>query len=198
MTQPLLRKVVLDLETKNSFQEIGRRDPAALDLSLVGIYDSASDSYQSFLEGELSELWPILERADLLIGFNIVNFDVPILDKYYQGNLHSLRTLDLLTEVERSLGRRIGLDALAQATLGSAKSASGMDAIRWWRSGEIEKIRRYCLDDVRITKELYEYALAHGSLAYEDRGEKRAIPLKTAHWEQTLRAGAPMTMTMPW
>ena len=193
-----MRKVVLDIETKNSFQDIGRRDPAALDLSLVGIYESATDSYQSFLESELSRLWPILERADLLIGFNIVHFDIPILDKYYQGDLRSLRTLDLLREVEGVLGRRIGLDALAHSTLATSKSAHGMDAIRWWRAGEIEKIRRYCLDDVRITKDLYEYALAHGALAYEDRGLKRPIRLDTSTWEIPTTVTAPMTMTMPW
>ncbi|MDP3735027.1 MAG: ribonuclease H-like domain-containing protein [bacterium] len=193
-----MRKIVLDLETKNSFQDIGRRDPAALDLSLVGIYESATDSYQSFLEDELPRLWPILERADLLIGFNIIHFDIPILDKYYHGNLRSLRTLDLLREVEGVLGRRIGLDALAHATLGTNKSAHGMDAIRWWRTGEIEKIRRYCLDDVRITKELYDHALSHGALAFETGGEKRSISLDVSSWEAPAAAAAPMTMTMPW
>ncbi len=192
-----MRKVVLDIETKNSFQDIGRRDPAALDLSLVGIYESASDSYQSFLEDELSRLWPILERADLLIGFNIIHFDIPILDKYYSGDLRSLRTLDLMREVERVLGHRIGLDALAEATLGTNKSASGMDAIRWWRAGEIEKIRRYCLDDVRITKDLYEHALAHNALVYENGATKHTIPLDTANWETMMNA-TPMTMTLPW
>jgi DEAD/DEAH box helicase domain-containing protein len=192
-----MRKIVLDLETKNSFQEVGRRDPAALDLSLVGIYDSETDSYESFLEEELPRLWPILERADLLIGFNIVHFDLPILAKYYHGKLDLLRHVDLLREVERVLGRRIGLDALAEATLGTNKSASGLDAIAWWRSGEIEKIRRYCLDDVRITKELYEHALAHRSLAYRREGEKRSIPLDTSSWEAQTRA-VPMPMTLPW
>lgn len=192
-----MRKVVLDLETKNSFQEIGRRDPAALDLSLVGIYDSVTDSYKSFLENELPFLWPILERADLVIGFNIIHFDIPILDKYYHGNLRSLRTLDLMREVELVLGRRLGLDALAQATLGTSKSGHGMDAIRWWRSGEIEKIRRYCLDDVRITKKLYEYALTHRALMYESGSTKRPIPLETLSWEAPAMV-SPMTMTMPW
>ncbi len=193
-----MHKIVLDLETKNSFQDVGRREPAALDLSLVGIYDSETDSYRSFLECELPRLWPILERADLVVGFNILHFDFPILAKYYHGNISALRSLDLMKEVERVLGHRISLDALAEATLGTNKSASGLDAIAWWRAGEIEKIRRYCLDDVRITRELYEYALAHGALSYRAQGERRSIPLDTSRWEAQSATATPMTLTMPW
>ena len=90
-----MRKIVFDIETKNTFQDVGSNDPASLDLSLVGIYDYENDSYQSFLEEDLGKLWPIFEKADMIIGFNSDHFDIPILNKYYSGNLGQIKSLDI-------------------------------------------------------------------------------------------------------
>ena len=51
-----MRKVVFDIETKNFFQDVGKNDPSLLDIALVGIYDSETDSYTSYLENELNKL----------------------------------------------------------------------------------------------------------------------------------------------
>lgn len=190
-----MRTLVFDIETKNVFEDVGKADPALLDLSIVGTYDSGTDTYQSFAEDELNELWPVIERADLLVGFNSDHFDIPLLDKYYQGDLHRIPSLDLLKEVRAVLGRRIKLDTIAEATLGTKKIGHGLDAIKWWKAGEIEKIRTYCLEDVRITKDIYDYAKANGVLKYTDRGEVRDIPLDTSHWEPTERTS--MTGSLP-
>ncbi len=50
--------------------------------------------------------------------------------------------------VQKVLGRRIKLDTLAEATLGKKKSGNGLEAVAWWRNGEVEKVMKYCLDDV--------------------------------------------------
>ena len=67
--------------------DTGTSDPADLTIALVGIHDSETDSYSSFLEPELASLWKILERADLLVGYNSDHFDIPLLNKYYPGDL---------------------------------------------------------------------------------------------------------------
>ena len=94
--------------------------------------------------------------------------------------------MDILKEIKNSLGKRIKLDTVAEATLGTNKSGEGLDAVKWWNNGEIEKIKKYCLDDVRITKEIYEYALKHGKLKYKDRitSEIKEIKLDTSNWEE--------------
>lgn len=190
-----MRKVVFDTETSDIFQEVGSNDPAALHLSVVAIYDSATNSYDSFFEEDLKRLWPILERADLLIGFNSDHFDIPLLNKYYPGDLGKIKSLDLLKEVRASLGRRIKLDTLAEATLGRKKTGHGLEATVWWKHGEKEKVRDYCIEDVRITKQIYDYALAHGRLKYRDGKEIKEIKLDTSDWEkETERA---MTHTLP-
>ena len=108
-----MKKIVLDIETKNTFSQVGSTDAARLDLSLLVVYDFETDRYQSFLEQELPKLWPLLERTDLIIGYNSDTFDIPLLNKYYSGDLTKIKSLDLLVEIRKSLGRRLSLDMVA-------------------------------------------------------------------------------------
>ncbi|MEK7081594.1 MAG: ribonuclease H-like domain-containing protein [Patescibacteria group bacterium] len=179
-----MRKIFFDIETTNYFSDTGKNDPASLDLAVVCIYDSADAQYKSFIQKELSGLWPILEKADLLIGFNSEHFDIPLLNKYYSGDLSKIRGVDLLKEVKKVLGRRIKLDTLAEATLGRKKTGDGTESVRWWRAGEIKKVIDYCIEDVKLTKELYEYALKNHHLKYRDLKIIKEIPLDTSYWEK--------------
>ena len=190
-----MRKITFDIETKNSFEEAGSGEPAALDMSVVCIHDSLDDQYKSYLEKDLKDLWPILEQADLLISFNGEHFDIPILNKYYSGDLTKIKHVDLLKEVKKILGRRLKLDSIASATLGTNKSGSGMEAIEWWRNGEVEKVIKYCIDDVRVTKELYDYARANDHLKFKDNGILKEIKLDTSKWE--VSESGKMTFTLP-
>ncbi|MBU6426946.1 ribonuclease H-like domain-containing protein [Patescibacteria group bacterium] len=190
-----MRKITFDLETKNSFQDVGSNDPADLDLSVICAHDSEDDQYKHYFENELGNLWPILEQADILITWNGEHFDLPILNKYYPGDLGKIKHVDMMKEVQRSLGRRLKLDTVAAATLGENKSGSGMDAIVWWNNGETDKVVKYCIDDVRITKELYKYALANNSLKYRDNGTIKEVKLDTSHWEVPVHSM--MTFTLP-
>ncbi len=179
-----MRKITFDIETKNTFNEVGSSDASALDISIVCIHDSLDNKYYSFWEEELNKLWPIIEQADMLIGYNSDHFDIPLLNKYYQGNLTQIKSLDILKEIQKVLGKRIRLDQVAEATLGEKKSGHGLQAVTWWKQGEIEKIRKYCLDDVRITKEVYDFALDNNFLKYALLGEKQIIKLDTSLWEE--------------
>ena len=193
-----MRKITFDIETRNTFQDVGSTESSALDISVVCIHDSLTDEYSSYLQEDLPKLWPIIEQADMLITFNGDHFDIPLLNKYYSGDLTKIKSLDLLVEVRISLGRRIKLDTLAEATLGKNKSGHGLDAITWWQQGEIEKIIKYCIEDVKITKEIYKYALKNGKLKYKDLGAGgmiRDIKLDTSKWE--MKNESAMTFTLP-
>jgi len=178
-----MRKIIFDCETKNIFTEVGSSDARDLDLSVVCIYDTETEKYSSFFQEELKNLWPILESADLLIGYNSDHFDIPLLNKYYSGDLTKLKSLDLLKEIKNSLGRRIKLDTVAEATLGVNKSGHGLEAVTWWKQGKFEEVKKYCLDDVKITKDIYEYALKNGLLKYKDAGTIKDIKLDVSKWE---------------
>ncbi len=188
------RKITFDIETSNQFTG-GDFDPTTLDLSLVGIHDSKTGEYSSYLQEDLPNLWPILEKADILIGYNSDHFDIPLLNKYYPGDLTKIKSIDLLKEVRAVLGRRLKLDSIAEATLGEKKSGNGLDAIKWWKEGRIEDVRKYCLDDVRLTLELYEYAKKNKHLKYKDYDGVREIKLNPLSWEKG--ADHALTHTLP-
>jgi DEAD/DEAH box helicase domain-containing protein len=190
-----MRKVVFDIETTNFFTDTGTNDPASLSLACVCIYDSETDTYQHFFEEDLKQLWPILERTDLLIGFNSDHFDLPILNKYYSGDLTKIKSIDIMKEIKKKIGRRIGLNAVAEATLGKKKSGDGANANIWWRRGERQRVVDYCMDDVCLTKELYDFALTNGFIRYREGGNMRELTLETTDWEAPTDVA--MTHTLP-
>jgi len=175
--------IILDVETQHTFQEVGY-DHKKLKISVVGVYDYATDEYLTYRENQLGELFPRFEHASYLIGFNINKFDLPVLSPYYLGNYKQFATIDMLEEVEKSLGHRIALDDLARATLGTKKSGHGFLAIEYFKKGEWDKLCSYCLDDVKITRELFEYGQKHGKVFFNATRGKREIPVKFVR-EQT-------------
>jgi DEAD/DEAH box helicase domain-containing protein len=191
-----MRKLVFDIETSNIFSDVGSNNPADLAISVVGVYEYENDKYSTFLQEDFNKLWPIIENTDMFITFNGNHFDIPLLNKYYSGDLLKIKSLDLLKEMQKSAGRRMKLDQIAEGTLGVNKSGHGLDAIRWWRDGEVEKVKKYCLDDVRITKDLYEYALKEGKLIFKEGGNLNEIKLDTADWEAP-SASSVLNYTLP-
>lgn len=170
-----MSQIIIDVETKKLFSEISSRDPGELEVSYVGILkvdDNGlfqSKDYQGFFEEDLGGLWPMLEKADRVIGFNIINFDFPALRPYYPGNLMSLPRLDMLNEVEKILSHRVSLQSIAQATLNEGKNGSGLDAVGFWRKGDRDSLSKYCRQDVEVTAKVYRYGLENKKLKFTDR-----------------------------
>ena len=189
-----MRTIVFDIETANWMSDTGTNDPTDLTIALVGIHDSETDTYESFLEHEFPRLWKILEHADMLVGYNSDHFDIPLLNKYYPGDLTQIKSLDIMKEVYNALGRRLKLDAIAEGTLGEKKSADGIQSLRWWKAGEIEKVREYCIKDVELTKKILDHALTKGSIKYSELGKMREVKLDTSHW--LMGASRPLTHTL--
>jgi hypothetical protein len=172
-------QVVLDLETQKTFDEAGGRNPADLGVSVVGAYFYKTNEYLCFEEHEIPHLEQRLSQASRIIGFNIRRFDFPVLQPYLKHiHLGQVLFLDLFDELEKALGHRISLQSVATATLNTGKSGSGLDAIHYYRSGEMEKLKKYCLDDVRLTKELYEYGKKFGCLSYLSKDGQNRLSTK--------------------
>ena len=166
MSNSTSRFIVLDIETQKGFNEIDRKKLNLLKISVACIYDSKTDSYLAFEEKEIGKLEEILKQADLVIGFNIRDFDFEVLAPYLVSSVKNLPVLDLLVEFEKARGHRISLQSVAQATLKASKSGSGLDAIQLFRDGKMEELKKYCFDDVRITKDIYEYGIKHGKISF--------------------------------
>jgi DEAD/DEAH box helicase domain-containing protein len=157
--------IVLDIETKNSFADVGGEENIKkLDISVAGIYSYHQGDYFCFDENNLEKLEAFLKGSNLLIGFAIKRFDLPVLEKYFRFDLSTLYHFDILEKIEEAFGWRIGLDELAKANLGRGKTGAGLEAIEFYRKGEFEKLKNYCLNDVKLTKELYELLKNQGYL----------------------------------
>lgn len=190
-----MRYIVFDLETQNTFHDVGSNNPADLDISVGCVYDSQTEIYTTVSIDELHLLWPIIEQADALVGYNSNHFDIPLLNKYYPGDLTTIKSIDLLEDIRISLGRRLRLDSVAQATIGAKKSGSGLQAVKWWREGNIKDLKKYCEQDVKVTKKIFDFAREHGKVMFKDGSRKRDIPLDTSAWLP--HQGHAMTHSLP-
>ena len=133
------KEIILDIETIGDIQDFKN-----LKITVVSIYEYEINKYTSFEESTLGNLWPLLEKAERLIGYNSEHFDLPILNKYYTGDLLKFPNLDILKVIKESTGNRFKLNDIAKATLQIEKSADGLQAQKWWLEGKIAEIKKYC------------------------------------------------------
>lgn len=187
--------LILDLETKYSFREFTH--PHQLGISVVGVYDYSDHLFKSFTERELPRLYPLLEHASCIVGYNSNSFDLAVLKGYYPGDMAQFRTFDLLDDIRSIVGKRLGLNDMARATLGKHKSGHGLAAIQLYKDGKWDELIKYCLDDVALTKELFEYGSRHGEIFYPNGAGKSAIKVQ---WKKHLHSTSEkkdVSLTLP-
>jgi DEAD/DEAH box helicase domain-containing protein len=173
------RVVSFDLETQKSAQDVGGwHNTHLMRVSVAVIYDSLEDRFLSFTEEEMDDLLDHLEKADLVVGFNVKKFDYGVLKAYTNKNLMDLTTFDILEDVYKRLGFRLGLDHLATETLNHGKTADGLQALEWFKQGEMEKLTEYCRQDVAVTRDLFQYGLEKGHLIYRTKKDDRRVRLR--------------------
>ena len=162
--------IVLDIETQNLFSDVGGKENLhKLLLSVAGVYSYADKKFLTFTEKELPAFEDLLRKTELIIGFNTDGFDLPVLKKYLSVDIMKIPSLDIMTEIVNAMGHRVSLDDLCVNTLGKKKSANGLIAVDYWRQGRMDELKKYCLDDVRLTRDLYEYGLKNGEIKFTAR-----------------------------
>ena len=173
------RIICLDLETQKLARDVGGWHNAHLmRVSVAVIHDSLEGHFFTFLEDEIGDLLAQLEKADLIVGFNIKRFDYLVLNAYTSKDLNELNTFDILEDVHQRLGFRLSLDHLARETLNQGKTADGLMAVEWFRQGEMKKLTEYCLHDVATTRDLFHYGLKNGHLIYRKSQHDRRVRLR--------------------
>jgi len=173
--------VVFDLETKYTFRDFD--DHKKLGVTVVSAYDYGQNQSKVFLEKEINSLFPLLENASYLIGFNIKSFDLPVLSAYYPGNINHFSVFDILDDIKEKIGFRLSLNDVINATLGKKKSGHGLQAIELYNEGKIKELSQYCLDDTMLTKELLEYGAKTGEIYYLTPTGKATIKV---NWKKYL------------
>jgi len=174
--------VYFDLETQKSADEVGGwGNINRMGLSIGVTYSTARNEYKIYGEKQVNDLLNELQRADLVVGFNVLRFDYEVLHGYTPFDLSQLPTLDMLVDLQAILNHRLSLDAIATATFGVEKTAEGLQAIEWFKEGKMLEIAEYCCYDVKITKLVHEYGCSQRQLHYNNRfGKKLTVPVK---WE---------------
>lgn len=187
--------VILDLETKHTFREFD--DPQKLGITIVAIYDYRDNKGKTFMENELSQLFPILEHSSYIIGYNSKSFDIPVLQAYYPGDVQVFGQFDILEDIRRKIGRRIGLNDVTKATLNTSKTGHGLMAIDYYKEGKIDQLKEYCLNDVIVTRDLFEYGINNGCIYYQNEFGKQSIPVMWKKYRTDHGNGADMPLTLP-
>ena len=158
-----LDTLVFDIETQNFFTDpdVGWDNYAALKISVVGVYSDIEDRYYCYEENEMDKLAELFNDARRVVGFSMNRYDIPVLNNYFQRlkgapKLWEMERVDLLEEIEMATGSRISLDRLAGANLGLSKTHPSSEAGALYRAGKIDELKEYCVNDVKLTKELYD------------------------------------------
>jgi len=136
-----LKTLVFDLETKRLADEVGGWDHIdKMGISAGVTYHVEEDVWSLFKEDDAGALLDGLASASKVVGFNLIRFDYTVLRPYGLSIDRSLveKTTDMLADISLTLGFRVGLDHLAEATLGESKSADGLAAVEWYKKGEID------------------------------------------------------------
>ncbi|MCX5908091.1 MAG: DUF1998 domain-containing protein, partial [Deltaproteobacteria bacterium] len=174
------RILFLDIETQRSAEEVGGwHNKHLMRVAAVVVYDSLEGDYEVYEEDRVHELIAKMKTAELIVGFNIVDFDYSVLRGYSGFRFSDLPTFDILQDVFSQLGYRLSLNHLAHKTLKTEKSADGLQSLQWFKEGKIEEVITYCKKDVEITKDLFLFGLAHGYLLFETKaGQLVRLPVQ--------------------
>jgi DEAD/DEAH box helicase domain-containing protein len=172
-----LSTLFFDLETQRSAEEVGGWEHiAAMKVALAVTYDDRTGRFRTYREQEIHELLLDLLTVDRVVGYNIDRFDIEVLRGYTQRDLSHIRTRDMLADIHRHLGFRLRLADIAEATLGTGKSADGLQSLQWWKEGRLDLIEEYCRRDVEVTANVFRFGVANGYILYRDK-EGRALRL---------------------
>ena len=185
--------LVLDLETQKSFKEVGKANLEKLKISVAGVYDYITDQYTCHEEKEVMKFEKRLREADLVIGFNIRRFDMPVLAPYLFSSVATIPVLDLLEDVEKARGHRASLDSLAGPTLKQHKSGNGADALILFKEGRFDELKRYCLEDVRLTKEIFEYGCREGKVLFTSNWDYKTYEIPV-QWKEVAAQASKKTL----
>ncbi len=156
--------LVVDTETQKIAQDVGGWDHVdKLGISVACAYDSKTGEMLSYRENELEKLHKLCKER-LVVGYNVMGFDLKVLSAYGFDSKR-LDVFDIMLDVQQNSGwRYVKLDNIAKATLGTEKTADGLQAVEWYKQGQIDKIIEYCIKDVEITRDVFVYGMKNGNV----------------------------------
>ena len=193
-----------DLETKYSADEVGGwGNIEDMGMSVGVIWDDSDNQFHVYIEHQIQEMVDHFCRAAQIVGFNHVGFDYRVVAGVHHADAHrrsqlytklaGLNNFDMLFELKKLLGHRLKLESIARPTLGTGKSADGLQALKWYKEGKLDKIVEYCKVDVEVTRDLHRFAIENGKLHYDS---KFGIKTVNVEWKLHPEKKAPQQMSL--
>ena len=157
--------VCFDLEIKEPIQgEVTWNRHDLMGISVGVLYDWLTDEFKVYMDDNLPELAERLAAADLVTGFNISDFDIPLVRATLKAPDLNLKVYDPLYWHRQALGgskfiKGLKLDDHLYGTFGKEhmKTGNGADAPLWWKGGQIGRLVSYCIDDVKREAKLFDH-----------------------------------------
>lgn len=166
--------IVYDLETKESPPDVGWTAWNAMGISVGCSYDFLNDSYGVYLDDNMHKLVERLNKPEtLIVAFNQIGFDNNLLrnckNKFDELLNHEtlLNSYDMLIESRRAanvnkFSKGFKLDDHLKAMKMDTKTACGSIAPKLYKEGNIGELIDYCLNDVRVERNLFNHLYCHG------------------------------------
>lgn len=171
--------LVFDLEIRENPDKVGWANKAAMGISYGCAWLSSCDEFRLYGEDNLVSLYGDMLQADLVVGFNIIDFDLPLLratlerlkqpiDDARWARLVMENTYDVLADIREAIGTKFAkgwkLEDVARENLACQKNGDGADAPRLWQEGRHAELCTYVLQDVKVERELWRRVLEQGQL----------------------------------
>lgn len=108
-------------------------------------------------------LLQIFDKADVIVGYNVLEFDFVVLQSHYMRGAssasdadaryftHRAKTLDLFDRIKAVTSVWYKMDELLVANGLRQKTADGLEAVKMWENRERDDLAAYCETDVRLT-----------------------------------------------
>lgn len=173
--------IYLDLEAQHAAADVGGWDHIdRMKCSVAVTFTLREHRLRIYTDDALQELAANLKAADCVIGYNLLRFDLVILEGYADMDLSGIRCLDMVHEFRRATGHTAALDSLLQATFGMPPGTDGCTLIRWWHEGKTLAVAGECCNDVLAMRRLHAHALEHGQVRFRNKFEK--LQTAPANW----------------
>jgi hypothetical protein len=160
---------------------ISWEDTDKLGISVAVIWEEFSDRFRIYGWRDTHIIQKRLLESDKISGFNIWNFDFPLIFGLAKDQWKSdadlreqllPKTNDILRRIWIAKGldpenfspahRGWGLDTIARNTLGVGKIGHGKLAPLWHQKGEWIRLINYCCDDVALIRDLNRFICQNG------------------------------------
>jgi DEAD/DEAH box helicase domain-containing protein len=172
--EDLLGEIYLDIETLRLSNEVpggwGSIDKFGVAVAITWDLDG---QYRAWFETDVFDLIEELKKFERIVTYNGDRFDLVVLSGYGETRGLPARSFDVLASIENALGHRVKLDKVASDTLGLRKDGDGLDAVRWWRQGERDRVIEYCKKDVELLMRVVAHGRMHGH--FKSSGRKVAV-----------------------